>query len=322
MAKQSLAQFYVVDPAAGTSSDVGNLSVIPLQEVPLHHAPLEVSEMPQPHELPEGIMLPEEHQHPLEVNEPGEIAIVIDDIPGAPHSKDPEPELEVSEEPLHTEDQNEAAKPKKDPKWDWEAHGPHGFIAWIKSRCDDVPKHSGQDTAGLERAMAYLDKLDGEISRAMRMDLDGELDANQIEKVRVMIDEGISRLHDRLDKIKKVKKTNRSKKKTSELEVDEQMIKEAQKIMGVGGVVVVADLLTSRVAKVCINGMVSAGHDINDLYFHQVKEYNLNKREQACVRELLECMGYTLREDRGHMPEDDVNYGSSDNFDFSANFWG
>jgi hypothetical protein len=310
------AQFYVVDPAADPQTDVGNLALVPLE------MPLEVSEMmggehghPHVHEHSGPVDL-----SPMEVKEPGEVAIVIDDIPGAPHgSKDPE--LEVQEEPLKVEDQNDAGAPKKDPKWDWEAHGPAGFIAWVKSRCDDVPKHSGQDSAGLERAMAYLDKLDGEISRAMRMDLDGQLDANQVEKVRAMIDEGIARLHDRLDKVKKVKKTKRTKKKTSEI-VNEEMIKEAQKIMGVGGVFAVADLLTLRIAKVCINGMVSAGHDIEDLYERQIKEYGLNKREQACVRELLENMGYALREDRLYSPDEDVDIASSDNGDWAANYKG
>jgi hypothetical protein len=327
MSLQSTAQFYVVDPAADPQTDVGNLALVPLE------MPLEVSEMMGGQE---GAEHGHEHSHehgehshhvpasmsPMEVHEPGEVSIVIEDIPGAHGSKDPEPELEVQEEPLKVEDQNDAGKPKKDPKWDWEAHGPTGFIAWVKSRCDDVPKHSGQDTAGLERAMAYLDKLDGEISRAMRMDLDGELDANQVEKTRAMIDDGIARLHDRLDKVKKVKKTKRTKKKTSDVDVSDGMIKEAQKIMGVGGVFAVADLLTLRIAKVCINGMVSAGHDIEDLYAKQVEHYGLNKREQACVRELLENMGYALREDRLYSPDDDVDIASSDNGDWAANYKG
>jgi hypothetical protein len=322
MSLKSVAQFYVVDPMADSPADVANLTLVPLE-------PLEVSEHDHPIGLPidkdkeSSPPMPHEHEssHELEVGEPGEVEIVIEELPGAPAGTSvPDPELEVHEEPMKVEDQNDPGKPKKDPKWDWEAHGPKGFIAWVKSRCDDVPKHSGMDTAGLERAIAYLDKLDGEISRAMRMDLDGELDANQIEKVRALIDDGVARLNERLDKIKKVKKTKRTKKK-SDLEHD-QLIKEAQKIMGVSGVVVTADLLTFRVARTCVNSVVSAGHDIEDVYAHQVKEYNLNKREQACVRELLECMGYIIREDRGHFPDDDIDLGSSDNFDFMGNFKG
>jgi hypothetical protein len=313
MSLKSQAQLLVIDPSSGSSP----MSLVPMEN------PLEVSDYEHNHpsfhhEAPAN----DEH---MEVAEPGEVSIVIEDLPGAPaDSKDPEPEIEVSDAagPSVAEEDANNAKNKKDPKWDWEAHGPTGFIAWVKSRCDDVPKHSGQDSAGLERAIAYLDRLDGEISRAMRMDLNGELDANQIEKVRAMIDDGIARLHDRLDKVKKVKKTKRSKKKSAAEETNDMMVKEAQKITGVKGVMVVADLLTSRIAKVCINSMVSAGHDIEDIYARQVKEYGLNKREQACVRELLENMGYALREDRLYSPDEDIDLASSDNGDWAANYKG
>jgi hypothetical protein len=315
MPLQSEAQFLVVDPSSGGS--------------PMSLVPMEVSE----HDHGHGHEAPPQQHHfnpedfsQMEVDEPGEVSIVVEELPGAPQgTKDPEPEIEVADAAgpaVVEEDANDAKKSKKDPKWDWEAHGPTGFITWVKSRCDDVPKHSGYDSAGLERAVAYLERLDGEISRAMRMDLDGELDANQIEKTRAMIDEGISRLHDRLDKVKKVKKSKRTKKKTASEETNDLLIKEAQKITGVSGVMIVADLLTSRIARVCINGMVSAGHDIEDLYARQVKEYGLNKREQACVMQLLTDMGYPLRQDRGFMPDEEIDLASSDNMDWAANYKG
>ena len=191
-------QLVVDDPSVMPHMGGGNMSLVPL----------EVSEHPHLHD--EG---------PMEVKEPGEVSIVIEDLGAVPGAENAGP-LEVVEqpEPQHEEakvDDNEAKKSKKDPKWDWESRGAHGFIAWVKERCDDVPKHSGMDTAGLERAASYLEKLDNEISRAMRMDLDGELDANQIEKVRAMIDDGVARLHDRLDKVKKHKKNSRKKKTTT-----------------------------------------------------------------------------------------------------------
>ena len=214
----------------------------------------------------------------------GAISEILNEIVGAPPgTPDPKDErlLEVSEADLpdsQSVDENDAKKSKKDEKWDWESHGPNGFISWIKKRIDDVPKHSGYDSAGLERAVSYLERLDNEISRAMRLDLDGELDANKIETVRSKIDDGLSRLNDRLDKVKKQSK-NRRKKKTSSAEIDlsdSVIIKEAQKITGVQGVYVTVPLLISRIARVCINGMVSAGHDIEDIYQSQVKKYALN----------------------------------------------
>ena len=153
----------------------------------------------------------------------------------------------------------------------------------------------------------------------MRLDIDGELDANQIEKVRSIIDNGVERLHDRLDKIKTSKKKGRKKKAEF---LSDGMVKEAQKITGVQGVFVTVPLLISRIARVCINGMVSGGHDIEDLYERQVKFYKLNDREQAEVMQLLADMGYAVTQDRGFMPEHEIHVEDSDNMDWAANYKG
>jgi hypothetical protein len=268
-----------------------------------------------------------EHEHGNNIDvkdEPLVIEVELELVPGAGNSPDPEPEpIEVHE---HEDDKSKIddndAKSKKSKKWDWESHGATGFIAWIKERCDDVPKHSGLDTAGLERAVAYLEKLDDEISKAMRLDLDGELDANQIEKVRSTIDHGVERLHDRLDKIKKNKKDSRKKK--SEFEFSTTLIKEAQKITGVQGVYITVPLLISGIARTCINGMVSAGHDIEQIYHDQVKKYKLNDREKSEVKWLLFDLGYQIRGDRGYFANDNEEYdmSSSDNYDYAANYKG
>lgn len=310
MSLESTAQqLFVLDPAMGPPmmGDDGGMQIIPL----------EVSDVP--HDHPETVEPLEVHDH----DKPMELEIVME-LPGAPPgTKDPEPLLEVVDQPLEVvEDKSKAedvdpAKAAKDAKWDWAKRGPQGFIAWVKERCDDVPKHSGYDTAGLERAVAYLERLDSEVSKAMRNDTDGELDANQIEKVRSVIDNGIERLQDRLDKVKQSKKKPKKKKSSEEMDM---LVKEAQKITGVQGIYVVVPLLASRIARVCINGMVSAGHDIEDLYQRQVKKYKLNEREQAEVMQLLDDMGYRLGSDRGYMPDEDVDYASSDNYDFAANY--
>jgi hypothetical protein len=320
MSLQSLAQdqLLVVDPSAIMPLEVS----LPLEEGDMgghHHADmggLEHEPSSEMHGTPE-----------LEVSEPVDIEIVVDELPGAPHgTKDPEPLLEVSEEPLTTEekptgdDANDAKKLKNE-KWDWSARGPHGFVAWVKEKIDSVPKHSGYDSAGLERAMAYMEKLDNEISRAMRMDLDGELDANKVEEVRAKLDDGIARLQTRLDKVKETKKSSRKRKKTSDVQ-SEGMVKEAQKILGVSGVVIMAPLLISGIARICINGTVSAGHDIADLYQRQVKQWKLTDREQFELRQLLFDMGFPMPYDRSVLANEDFDPASEDNYELMPNYKG
>jgi hypothetical protein len=282
------------------------------------------------HDDHEGGLIVQDQEHPLEVVLEIEFDGVKDGkLPGAPNSEEPmmvvEPALDVEESSKKDEenamDQNDAKKSKKSDRWDWESKGATGFIAWVKERFETVPKHSGYDTAGLERAVSYLEKLDSEISKAMRLDLEEELDANKVEEIRSKIENGIERLQDRLDKIKKTKKDSR-KKKSSTDENPNSFIKEAQKITGVQGVYIMAPLFASRIARICINGTVSAGHDIEDLYSKQVKKWKLTDREQAEVMQLLSDMGYPLRQDRGYMPDDDVEISSSDNLDWAANYRG
>ena len=293
---------YVIDPSS------------PASQLPVDDTSHATSE---PAEHGQFLTMPEEH---IEVGEPGEIEIIVEELPGAPAgTKDPEPILEVSEE--QPEDSNEAKKDDKSSKWNWSDHGKkdsEGFVAWIKERLSNVPKHSGFDSSGLQRASAYLDKLDNEISKAMRLDLDGELDANMIEKVRSEIDEGMARLQSRMEKVNKTKKSNRKKK--AEYEMDEDgFIKEAQKITGVQGIYVTVPLLISRIARICVNGSISAGHSIADLYHRQVEKYALNEREQAEVVQLIEDMGYAIRWDRGYFSNESFQPSSSDNYDWASN---
>lgn len=277
--------------------------------------------------MPEGfpsevaLSVPHEMEPDLEVTEPIDIEIVVGDLPGAPAGTSFEP-IEVVDEPHEEpkEDQNEAKKGKKNEKWDWESRGASGFFVWVKERLDSVPAHQGKDSAGLERAVSYLEKVDSEISRAMRLDLDGELDADKIEDVRSKIDEGVSRLKDRLDQVNQGKK--RKGKKKANIDFESSFIKNAQKITGVQGVFVTVPLLISRIARVCINGMVSGGHDIEDLYNKQVKYYNLDRRQQAEVMQLLADMGYQVRQDRGFMPEDALEVSDSDGMDWASNYKG
>lgn len=261
----------------------------------------------------------EHHEHHEHDGDLHEFHIFVEDLPGAPPgTKDPEPEpeeaLEVEDE--SEKDENDAQKIKKE-KWDWESKwkskGPSGFFVWVKDMLAAVPKHSGYDSAGIERAIAFLDRLDSEISKAMRMDLDSELDANKIEEVRSKIDDGIDALQQRLNKIKKTKK---SKKKKAD--VDSELIKEAQKAVGIQGTFVVVPLLISRLGRIIINGTVSAGHDAEEMFNKLCTKYKLTDREQAELLQYLADSNFPMLGDRGYKLDEDYSLRSSDNFDYSA----
>lgn len=355
MSLKSIAQeqLFVIDPSAITPLEVS----VPLEEGEMGHLGLNDLISPEhPHHTPA-----------LEVQEPiDNIEIMVEELPGAPSgTKDPEPMLEVSEPDIEVDEKSaddNNIKNKKDDKWNWSQHGPHGFVAWVQEKISSVPKHSGYDSAGLERAMAYMEKLDNEISRAMRMDLDGELDANKIEEVRAKLDDGISRLQNRLNKVKESKKSNRKRKKSAadvsheaelmtsfgqndvtewvnksgvpgetwttekatqqmaEYYTSRPLVKEAQKILGVQGIYIMAPLLIASLARICVNGTVSAGHDLTDLYRRQVERWELSDREKFELSNLLFDMGFPIRGDRGYFPDEEMDLASSNNYDYMANY--
>ncbi len=273
-------------------------------------------EMPSDeYDLPEGSDLVVTHN--------GEPIAAIDfgDLPGAPAgTKDPEPEPEEDEivvEEADSKKSSDEKENKKDDKWDWKSKGFGQFKIWIKDRFESVPRHTGYDTAGLERAQAYLEKLHGEVSRAMRSDIDGELDAEFIADIHNKIDEGVEKLQNRLEKVKSSKSKNKKKADDS----NQYLVKEAQKVFGVqNGTVVAVPLFIATLARTLVNGSVSSGKDIEHSYKQLVKKHKLTDREKIELIQLVQDMGFPMIRDRSLLPEDGFDPESTENFDYSANY--
>ena len=230
-----------------------------------------------------------------------DLVITLDKIPGAENQDDLE-EMVVEEEP------EEIVVKDQDP-FHWGTLS--NFLPWISERLKSVPKHSGRDTVGLERAISYLEVLDRSISKAVKSDIKDELNIGKIQLVRNEILDGIDRLKAVLKKL--------SKNKTKKASEEDGLVKEAQKITGVKGIMVTVPLLISRIARVCINGMVSGGHDIEKIFDDQSKKYSLNLRERAELAQLLEDSGYAVRRDRGYTLDEDIDI-TDGKYDWSSQY--
>jgi hypothetical protein len=242
-----------------------------------------------------------------------DLILTLDPVPGGLDQDDivEESELEV-EEP-------EEVEVNDDP---WAIPGKlSNFLNWLSDRMQSCPTHSGRDSAGLERAIAYFERLDSCISRAVRMDFNNEISIESLEQARDEIHRGLERLQDRLEKVKSSKYPKKGRKKKSDEETD-GLVKEATKATRIDGIVISVPLFISRLARVCINGMVSAGHDIEDMFMKLSKKYDLTKREQAELMQLLEDMNYPMRRDRGFDVDEEINTSSTDNYDWNGNYPG
>jgi len=243
---------------------------------------LEVFE--QPDEVLQTVdELPEQSQEQV-YTEP-EIDFKLNNVPGA----DDQDEI-VEEEPeglIVNETQEEVDG------WDWRKRGLSRFLDWVKNRFENIPKHSGKDTTGVERVIAYLKKMDSEISKAMREDFNREIDAAKAEEARSEIAEGVKRLEDRYTKLLS-KKFKKSKKAIEE----NYLVKEAATPRGVGNMVNSVPYFVTSIARICINGMVSSGKDMEETFKILAKEYKLDNREKFQVIQLIQDMGYPFIMDR------------------------
>lgn len=293
---QIMAEIVCEEPASSAHPEV-ELVLEPIDE---HE--LIVSEEPSKEEVAFEVEAPHSHE---DGKSDDDLEIVIDELPGAPAGT-PDPELEVSEDDVNS------AKDKKKGKWDWDLEG---FFDWVKERLDGVPSHSGYSVSGLERAIEYMERLDNEISKAMKSDLDGTLDSDKIEQLREQIEDGIERLTSRMEKVKK------SPKRKKEASEDAGMVKEGQKAPGMKGVMVTVPLLISSLARILVNGSVSGGHSMEDMFHKLASKYKLDDREKLELVQLLSDMNYPIKLDRGVFP-DELDPRSSDNFDLSAIYHG
>lgn len=199
----------------------------------------------------------------------------------------------------------------QDPWNPMKTHGPDRIFEWYQDRIGNIPRHSGREISGIERVIAYLQRMDREMSKVIANDYDGKVDIQAFENARRELQSAVDRCEKALDTLKK---TTKSAVRENEL------VKEGQKSTHVGGIIVTVPIFISRLARICINGMVSAGHDIEDLYGRLVKKYALNEREQAELMQLLFDMGFPLRRDRGFNTNELIDQTSSDNMDWGANY--
>jgi hypothetical protein len=220
-----------------------------------------------------------------------EYVFTLKDVPGAAEDVVEEPEEEEEEKKEVVEEQ-----PVDD--WNWEKGGTSKFLDWLQNRFKSVPQHSGSDTTGIERAISYFERLNVEISKAMKKDYKREIDAAKAEEARAEIMKGMERLLERLEKLNS-KKFKRTKKRA---ELQNSLVKNAGAALG--NIVVSVPYLISNIARTCINASVKNGQDIEQIFSVLAKDFDLDKREKYQVVLLIKDMGYPMIIDRVNFGKD------------------
>lgn len=247
--------------------------------------------------------------------------------------------LPGSDKPMTNDDEQEE-KLK-----DWEHDGDHAyFVIYMQEKLEDVPSWSGTTTVGCEKAISYLRKLDKELSEAIRSDEDNKIDEQEAESIRDTIYEYVARLEDAheqlMSKYKKKAQLAVGKQvvarikdgqdiqyfisvatadgeetllKVSVLEPSDAQV--AQFIEGEqfsmnkkagAGVGLFEDPFLHSVTRLLIQGHITHGRDISELYSELKEKYDFTPREELSIQELLQQKGFPLMKDLGRLGEDKV----------------
>ena len=232
-----------------------------------------------------------------------------------------------------------------DRETDWESDGDHAkFLVYLADKMKAIPRHRGHTTVGVERAIAYLKKLDAEISKAIRSDEKNIIDEEEAEGIRDQIYEYVDRLEDALENLSE-KKHRRKKanvkisssvysrigpsgdpmyyvraendgeeillpvslEEPSDMQVSAYMEWEQGKFKKEASsarIVLMADPFLHEVTNIIIRSHVTYGRNIETVYRDLAKKYTFTNRDHLAVHSLLREKGLLLDRDLSRLGEE------------------
>lgn len=210
-------------------------------------------------------------------------------------------------------------EPKEEPETDWENdRDVSKFMDFIMSAYPGgIPKHDGKSIVGAERAINYLNNLNKQISEAIRLDKDNELDTGALDTTRVNMMKDMMTLKNHIkDLQKKVREQHRTASFSDA----------ADKIKKEGSIPTPTLVMTPferAISGIIINSVVSAGHPFDDVYDYLKKKYELTDREELAIMQLIMDHGFPIFKDRGlfSSDSDDFSEDESRGLDFMRNYF-
>ena len=186
---------------------------------------------------------------------------------------------------------DQAEAPQKETNW-IEDRDVKKFMGYIVSAYPDgIPKHDGKGIVGCERAYNYLNRLNREISEAIRMDTGDDLQPETLENIRVNMMKDMVALKNRISDLKqRVRDTG----KVASEEGDE-LIKEAT----TPRVQIVATPFQRAIVGILINSVVSGGKPFEDVYSFLKNKYGFDSRDELSIMQLAMDSGFPIFKDRG-----------------------
>jgi hypothetical protein len=183
------------------------------------------------------------------------------------------------------------------------------FVQFLDEQMSKIPtvQHAQGNLSKMENAAARWKKLNNYCSEAMRGDFDGVLNVDEIDKKRQQVEYNMDALQDAIDSLhtmKQTRKQQRRKHRRADEDFDETMTKEATAPHFNGFQMVVTPFQRAIVGAL-INGKVSGGRNIEELWTEAKKKYNMDAREELEILQVLADFGHPEFKDRLRLGDDE-----------------
>jgi len=184
----------------------------------------------------------------------------------------------------------------------WRSSGkPEHFVIFLSNELKRFPKPSDirGNVSKMEQALGQWKRLDNFISKALREDYDSAVDIDFVEKARQLVEQNVEQLEDMLDAMKSLKQNRKQMKRRQRRGEDEQdgIVREAG-TPEFAGIQVNISAFERAIVGALINGKVSGGKNIEELYAIAKKKYDIDDRQELAIFQILTDFGYPTFKDR------------------------
>lgn len=207
-------------------------------------------------------------------------------------------------------DGEEAKEKLEEENKSWlETHDVEKFHDFLQEEMDRIksPLAARSSLSEMERAYNQWLELDKNVSKALRSDYESKLNVPVIDKQRVVIQNNIDQLQYLLDGIKKTKRNRKAEDNNGDI------IKEANTPKHTG-LQTIMTLFESAIVRSLINGVVSGGRNMEELFEIAKEKYDISEREELAIFQAITDLGYPTFKDRLRIGDDDQDVSDSENF--------
>jgi len=186
------------------------------------------------------------------------------------------------------------------------------FMDYIQSEYPaNIPAHDGRSTTGCENAIYFLSRLNSEISKAIKADVDKVLDLAGLEEIRSNIMRDVITLKDHLKKLEKKLKDQHSKTAdhaaplwTTANGDSVDLVKEATTP---NNMVICITPFMRAITGMMINAHVSSGKPMEEVYEALKEKYDITDREELSIIQICMDSGFPLFKDRGTVSDEKLS---------------